>query len=374
MKKIKCITCHDVANYGASLQAYALQRFVTDLGYNYQIIDYKPKYQNSYDIWSIDGNRKLNVLARRFKPFHWYVAFKKYLKLKPTFPRLKSFALFKQNYLVCTKTYHSYKELLQDPPEADVYISGSDQIWNSLYENGKDPSFYLKFGDVSIKRLAYAASFGTPTIDEKYKVYVKSLLHGYDCITVREEDGVSILENLGHDGDVVLDPVFLLTSSVWSQAFDVDPVRKFGDYILVYDFYQEDSAFPDFVVAYAREHRLKVVSVNDRKMTKYADININDAGPIEFLHYIKNARFVVSNSFHATAFSVIFNIPFLVFYRNKQNTSRLYNFLERIGLQSRINPNNAISVSSDNIDWESVNEIVEEWRIKSQMCLKNMLK
>ena len=153
--KIRTITCHDVYNVGASLQAYALQTYLKSLGHDVKIIDYKPDYLSKHYRLDVVGNPKYD------KPFvrEAYLLAKLPERLH-ALPRKKTFDSFTAKHLDLTRRYTSNEELQADPPEADVFFAGSDQIWNPLFPNGKDPAFYLDFALHGI-RASYAASFAS---------------------------------------------------------------------------------------------------------------------------------------------------------------------------------------------------------------------
>ena len=159
--KIATITCHNVYNYGASLQAYALQRYLSQEGHDVEIIDYKPYYLNSRYNW-----RHIPAESRLY-PYKDYVGTQciyfllKNRKIYKTIGRKRKFDDFRQKFLTLTdNTYTSAEELRATPPQADLYIAGSDQIWNTACENGKDAAFYLDFGSDDTRRISYAASIG----------------------------------------------------------------------------------------------------------------------------------------------------------------------------------------------------------------------
>lgn len=155
--KIATITCHNVYNYGASLQAYALQRYLSQEGHDVEIIDYKPYYLNSRYNW-----RHIPAESRLY-PYKDYVGTQciyfllKNRKIYKTIGRKRKFDDFRQKFLTLTdNTYTSAEELRATPPQADLYIAGSDQIWNTACENGKDAAFYLDFGSDDTRRISYA--------------------------------------------------------------------------------------------------------------------------------------------------------------------------------------------------------------------------
>lgn len=169
--KIKTLTTYDVYNYGASLQAYALQHFLSNLGHDVEIINYQPYYlTRKYDYKWVNPESKLSkfILTR--------IAYRimKYLQRQTTLRRKKAFDIFNHQILKETSVkYTSYKSLCDNPPKADLYIVGSDQIWNVFYEAGRDPAFFLEFVKQGYKA-SYAASFSYLEIDTENKIRIKN--------------------------------------------------------------------------------------------------------------------------------------------------------------------------------------------------------
>ena len=214
--KICIITCHDVYNFGASLQAYALQHYLEELGHEVEIIDYRPGYlYKKYD-WKSFTSKKFDKLNSFFIT-RWMFRIAKWSYLRFSLGRKKCFDEFTKNYLKLTdKTYHTFEELKMNPPCADIIIAGSDQIWNPLFPNGKDPSYYIDFALSQTKRVSYAASFSVEYISDADKEFVKGMLAKMNRISVREYQGVDILKSLDiKNGVKVLDPVFLLDRNYW---------------------------------------------------------------------------------------------------------------------------------------------------------------
>jgi len=331
--KIKTITCHDVYNFGATLQAYALMKYLQDKGHEVEIIDYKPDYLSTrYNLWRIgprwEGKSPFIRIA--------YLALKFPGRLAERLsPGKRAFDKFKKNNMRITKKqFKNNEELKQDPPFAEVYIAGSDQIWNTSYKNGRDPAFYLDFSPPGIRRVSYAASFSISEILPEYKSFVRTMIKKLDYISVREREGLDILKSIGIEAGVhVLDPVFLLDQSIWNTLAD----KKITDkYLLVYDF-EQNEAVEAFVKKMAKEKGLKIFAVNNYKETPYADADYHDSGPEIFLSLIKNAEIVVGNSFHAVAFSLIFKKEFFVFGRIKQQVnSRMQDLLSLCDLNDRM--------------------------------------
>lgn len=139
-------------------------------------------------------------------------------------------------------------------------------------------------------------------------------------------------------------------------------------YILVYHIFNKTAGLSDFVKKEARRRHLKIVSINDKEPRSYADIQMNDCGPLQFLSLIYNAELVIADSFHATAFSLIFNKDFMIF-NSSSNISRIRDLLEKVSLTDRLN-----SRTCKEINWENVNNTISRERMKSQLFLKNILK
>lgn len=333
------MTCHHVYNYGATLQAYALQHYLERLGHEVEIIDYRLPSHRRYEWSYLPVEGRAYVVARKFSFLKWLIYLYRNRNYLKTWGRKKAFDSFDAEYLKMTEVvYRSTEDLRNSPPKADVYIAGSDQIWNTGMSNGHMPGYYLDFGDEHIKRISYAASFGLSDIRDDVKDFVKKEVSKLNAISVREISGVRILEAMGvADVDVVCDPVFLLTKEEWlriarqSKAYNLDN----DSYILLYDFIG-DLRMEDFCKRLSQDTGKKIVSVNDSDIRSYADININDAGPLEFVSLIDKAAYVIANSFHATAFSVILEKDFYTFdLTSNLNASRIVDFLSLCGLSER---------------------------------------
>lgn len=364
---IKTITCHDVYNYGASLQAYALQEYLISQGHNVEIIDYKPDYMRvHYDFWYVPKNSHYYKMAMNSKLIHFMLCCYFAPHRFATYGRKKKFDAFKEKFLKCTRRYNSFEELAADAPVADAYFAGSDQIWNSNLPNGKDPGYFLQFGKENTKRIAYAASFGIPEIQPEHRPLMSKWLEKFDAISVREKSALNILDTLNAKGINVVDPVFLLTKEQWSKFAGEQRMIK-EKYILVYDL---DLSNEDLKIEAKRLNALygyRIVAVNGLAKCPYAHKSINNAGPQEFLNLIKNAEFVISNSFHATSFCVIFNKRFATFYKHK-NISRMADLLECVGLKDSLNAQEP----KYEYNWDKVNEkLVEMCALSYDYIRKN---
>lgn len=361
--KIKTITCHDVYNAGASLQAYALSEYLLQQGHDVEIIDYKPDYLSKrYNFKAIDNPKYENFLI--FKIIYIILKFPKRLL---EHSGKKKFDKFREDYLRLTVRYCSLEELKQNPPLANLYIAGSDQIWNTLFQNGKDGAFYLAFAPKGTKKASYAASFSTETIAHEWKNRVKDWLSDFDNISVREKSAVKLLDEIGIKGQVVLDPVFLLTEEQWKKMIkNKKPSKK----IFVYDF--DRNNFMKEISLIAKE-KLEAKIISFFKVD-YSDENLKYPGPLEFLEVIYNSELIISNSFHATVFSLIFHKEFFVVKRNENINLRMMDLLKLVGLEDRMISTEKEFELVEPIDWGKVDQVLKEERDKSIEYLMEITK
>ncbi len=365
--KVCTITCHDVYNHGASLQAYALLKHLTKCNHQVEIIDYKPDYlSNHYNLFSIDNPKwEKNLLTKAV-----YLTLKVPMRI-PERKRKEAFDQFRLKHLQVTPTaYISNKHLKENIPEADAYICGSDQIWNSLHQNGKDPAFYLDFVPEEKIKASYAASFATDTIADKYKPLVKEQVEKLDGVAVREKSGVGILNQLNINRAVnVVDPVFLLDQEEWNQIGARDFDEK---YILIYDF-DNSQLIRRIATDIAIEKGYKIYTVNKTKQ-KYADRYFIFDGPETFVSLVKNAQFVISNSFHAAVFSVVYEKDFVIVNRTENINTRMRDLLDDLQLNERlVDEHYDVEELLSNINYRSVKRLLNEKINFSKQYLEDVL-
>lgn len=326
--RIRTITCHHSFNHGAMLQAYALQAYLQSLGHDVQVIDYRPYYMPQLHVnfnWAPDQYNYL-ILRQLYR-----IIKLPYLKLEQR--RRNALEQFFKKYISITDTeYQSISDLKENPPIADLYIAGSDQIWNTSFQNGNDAAFYLDFGEPN-RRISYAASFATESLKSGTEEFVKNKLDNLDAISVRERSGLQILQELGYEGRIVVDPVFLLNKEWWNQ-FD-NPDLESKRYVLTYDFEKNGTNIASIAKRLASLADCKVYSVSPFKRD-YADKCFVDVSPDVFVSLIKHAQCVISNSFHGTAFSIIYEVPFFVVNRKDGLNTRMKDLLDHYGLTERI--------------------------------------
>ena len=359
--KLGLLTFHNAANYGASLQAYALQKFLTDKGYDCEYINYVNasrghEYSMTWHIFDSLCHGKLTSAAA-------YLAGSPFLTL-----RKLRFNKFYSQYLKKTeKVYRTSAEAAELNGKYDRFIVGSDQVWNPAC-NGDDTAFLLDFVKNNRERISYSSSFGVATIDEKHREAYKENLSSFHTLAVRESIGRDLIRELtGRDAQVVLDPVMLLTKEQWMQM--VPDKKKKERFIFSYT--NRDSQIADFFkTGYKLEGRKHYILsrytrpqdfINPTSRVKYG------MSPQEFVSVIANADLVVSASFHCLAMSIILNRPFVaILTGDKGKDERPLNILRALDLESRIlNPGMTVANVQAPIDWESVNKKIEKLKASS---------
>ncbi len=363
--KIKTITCHDVYNAGAKLQCFALSKWFENQGHDVEIIDYRPYYLTSaYKLFGVNNPRYRGnpILSLIYIVAHLP---KKLKKLK----QRRAYDRFSAKYLKYTPTqYTKFSELQQNPPQADLFVAGSDQIWNTLFPNGKDSAFYLDFASDSAVKSSYAASFATPNIEPQHMELVTNYLKRLDHISVRERSGLQILAECGVDGgEQVVDPVFLFSADEWRNMLDIPTIDD--NYILVYDFDGSPNVERS-AKQLAKHYDCKIYSIQD---LGYSDRVLDDIDPIGFLSYIIGAKSTVSNSFHATAFSLIFHKDFWLIPRNEDINTRMEDLLTSVELSRRVIKASESITFEDNIEWHNVDKKLQIDTLRSTGYLNMVL-
>lgn len=327
---------HSSDNHGSSIQSFALYHFIkSNTNGDVSVIDYRPQYIASH------GN-------------YFKYTLKKILFRKIRNEIKEKFTEFNKNMLKLTdESYSDYSQLCENTPEADVYITGSDQIWNTDYPCGNDDAYYLGFVKKGIK-IAYAASLGRTPIPEKSLEWMKPRISGFDFISVREQSSVQALESIYENKIThVCDPTMFLCDDDYKKIA-VKPKRK--KYAVIY--LCEKSPLLDAAVEYVREkYNCEIIQLVGMKKQAACDSYERSIGPSEWLGYIQNAEFVLSGSFHATVFSIIFKKQFIDILPSK-NTARMEQLLSQLGLSDRIVRSAEDLENIKDIDYDEVYRIL----------------
>lgn len=373
-KRVGIITFHFAHNYGTVLQAYGLITCLRSLGVTAHIIDYHPSYVE-------DGGRFKFPLSKNDFRANLIIAYQKYAKAMKKFKtdyglnnKYKNFQ--KTHLFIDGITYQSIENLRENPPDFDIYISGSDQIWNPSEQFGVDPAYFLDFGDKSIKRFSYASSFGRDTIPEHSHQQIGQLLKNFSAISVREKSGVDIVRKISNlTASWMPDPTILQDNYEAITEKPNESVPYMMSYVL-----RSGQGILDVQKHLAERLNLKiVVPYNPMKRWKGVGETIYP-GPEEWLGYIKYSDFVVTNSFHGTVFSILFNKPFIniALSGNKSGLNeRAKSLLSRVGLEHRLitdlSKSKIDKLIDENIDWLSVNEKLAALRESGISFIKSQL-
>jgi polysaccharide pyruvyl transferase WcaK-like protein len=359
MKKISIITILDNQNIGTYLQAYAFSEILKERGADPSYINYRRKHE------SVLNNVK-HILKKRERSFFHSVISAFYRMIVLIISKRKMRIFIKKNANLSEKKYSSSFELKKSPPLADLYITGSDQVWNSIYNKGIDAAYFLDFAPECKKRIAYAASIGMDSFPLQEEKFIVSLLLKYDAISVREMQAAELLKKIGIPGvKLVLDPTLLLNKTAWEKIGMQDTFKKEEPYLLIYSV--EDSR-KDLVsscaLQVAQERNLKIYQVSSgwfRDRVGDCDRYFSFSTPQRFINLIMQADFMVVSSFHGTAFSVNLNKQFVSVCPDKYN-SRIENLLTLLRLENRIVRDKNFTLPSSDYDADLVNEILQRER------------
>ena len=361
--KICTVTCHNALNHGARLQACALLHYLNGLGHTAEVVDYRPDYMSFRDkVW--------------YRPAvsvkEWAKLFLRLRQRMDSVCRYENFEKFSDRFIPRTgRMYGSVGELQAAPPQADVYIAGSDQIWNTSFRNGTDAAYYLDFGTPETKRISYAASFALSSLSPECEPFVKAHLAAFDSISVRESSGLKILSSLGFSGCTSVDPVFLLPAAEWDTLLGCrDSAER---YILVYDVMGGCKRIKRVAKRLAKLSGCKIYSIGSCRLG-YASENFTQAAPDKFVELVRNARCVVSNSFHGTAFAMIYHREFFVVDRADGLNERMHDLLSQSGLQSRLaDVHTPDSVLNERISYKEVDNLLHRQIAESEKFLRETL-
>ena len=376
--KTYTITCHNVFNCGASLQAFALQQYIKSLGIDNKIIDYNPAYLSWHyrlSWWIPSKSSHYNLLKRNPLLRVFYVIIRYFMELK-TIRRKKRFEEFNKE-LDLTVRFYNLEQLSIILSKGDVFIVGSDQVWNSdTLENGMDPVFYLDFVTEG-KRISYAASFGTQKLGIDIDV-LNNYLNRFAGISLRENSAQLLIQPLGLKASVVCDPVFLISRSQWQSLGkrSVLDSECMNEFLLVYNLGKKDEKLVKDVHWLSNKNGINIVNIVNSDAGKLRGAkNYLNIGPYDFLSLLSKASMVFTNSFHAVAFSLIFNKDFFV-YSNTVSGSvgRITDLLDSISLKGRIVDDNNPIHKIQPIEYSKYNQSLNDYIGYSKDWLNAYLK
>lgn len=364
--KIALITIHWANNYGASLQTFATVKALSKYG-EVSVLDYRNPYTGKGMLWIRFGTNPRDILRMS----------KDIFRLIPRYRVIKKFKNFTYKNFNLTDTLRNDSDFKKLENRFDIFVSGSDQIWNPKIINEQgiiDIHYFLDFVTAKNK-ISYASSLGTYKYSEKEAQQITPLLNSYDSISVREQDSsIYLSELLQKDVTHVVDPTLLHTKEEWLTFFDIDVNHNEEPYILVYALHK-DKLLKQVVEKVVEELNLRVITIDQDPFTNFkCDRHIRDASPEEFVKLFSQASFIITNSFHGTCFSVNFNIPFVV-TTPASSINRIESLLKAINIEERITIGENLSeLINKHIDFDLINTNLHQLRSISNSYLLKAIK
>lgn len=365
MKSVGIITYHGSHNYGSMLQAYALQQTVLKLGYKCEIINFRTERQKRFYRPFFCSTERRRLLKALIFPVLAYGDMRKYR-------RFEKFLC--EKLILSEKEYATGSELKNAAPTYDAYVSGSDQIWNT-YCFDFDSVYFLDFVKNG-RKIAYAPSMGPKPLEEvssEYYSMIRDNVRGYDAVSVREALAASLVKEIsGIEAEVTLDPTLLIPEDEWRIVAGEKPLVD-NPYLLLYTPWYNEHLY-EAAARLAEKLDLDVVcTIHDSylKWRKNRRFHFRLAtGPVEFLNLVMNSRYVVSGSFHAVVFSIIFRKPFYTL--NGKADSRVAPLLAQTHLEHFAEfPDEIITDNQSKLS--SANKLLQPLIDQSITYLKNSL-
>lgn len=368
--KASLITIHTGANFGTVLQAIASVFVLKKNGLNVTIVNYIPP-RSTYS-YAISETKSLVKKASGFNKI--IEAMRGGVKVYRLFNTNKVFVGTIKKYCTLSKKIYNEDCFAKKCPLADVYITGSDQVWNTYHNQGIDNHYF--FSGVCGRKVSLASSIGMDALSDIEKKVYYQFLSEYEAISVREDRAVDILREIGIKAIHVLDPTLMLNRDEWYRTISFKRLIK-PNYLLIYIPYNVIDKAPilEFAKRVAYEKSIKLVTF-DGILSKEdgVDYVLKGVNPKGFLSLMYYADYVITNSFHGTAFSINMNRNFWIYMPSKF-TSRIESLLDLCDLKGRIvNGNGEFLNIDDNINYDMVNSILDKERGKFNDYVSSIVK
>lgn len=386
--KIGIINFHCSNNYGAVLQCLALQDYLTIRGHDCYVIDYEPRYIIQQQIpfgnpfffatWAKKEYSESNFFLKIYKMFlrtgHCIYNYRYAITRKRRNSHFRSFC--KAN-LKMTSIYTNNAAIESNPPIFDVYVSGSDQIWNPKVTYSRlDSVYFLNFAPNNKKKIAYAVSPCQLEIS-LYKDELSYYLNKYTAISLREKDKLNELQKITHNNiETMIDPTLLLEKTNYSKYED-NSIKLPKSYVLIYGFSTKENPWllSDIASDFAEQDKLPIFNISIEPILVRKGIkNYPSLGPGQFLTFVKNADFIVTNSFHGTAFSIIYEKNF-VSVEKKITASRMGELMTQLNLSDRLincyDDKLLDNIKKTPINYSKIRKIISEYKKKSDFFFKS---
>jgi len=366
--KIGIVTPFNSGNVGTLLQAFATQRVINNLGYDADVVDYSYRASNNPFLVS-------NLVRRGLKNYLMAIA-GHLLRL----PKRKRILAFIGDNLKLSVPVRDHDELCELNGVYDYFLVGSDAVWNTG-PFGLELAYLLDFVFDNNKKGNYASSFGSSNVPEEHRGVFERYLSEFRFLSVREVRGQELIRGLiGREVPVVLDPTLLLDSGFWSGFAEKSELRFDRGFIFVAEYSISEKLLSDALVL-ADKFDCDIVCAFPPKGKRVKARVLLKADPCDFMFLIKNARFVLTDSFHVSVFSVNFNTSFMSYVtdRTKVSASRFESAFGLFGLMDRLVYDNSevrsecLADSYSDVDFEGVNLVLEREREASMGYLREQL-
>ena len=372
-------------NYGQQLQCFALQKYLIGLGHDAYLIKYMPtshiplwrriarsvKYRLLVSSEQKEKDRNTKLISERNKLLNCRRGFKE----------------FRDKYIKSTEiVYRNIKELRNNPPAADIYICGSDQVWNNSLKDPDTAGWFLDFGKPTVKRVSYAASIGRDIDSSEINRFTK-YLKNFNAISVREQKAYTLCHQLGFDKSIIaIDPTLLLNSSAYdSIGIDSNGTDVAGKpYVFIYTLNirtAEEIYWDDFQKIIAKDG-LQIRSVSSSGYLPAREllpgVQNEQATIPEWLSSIKHSEYVITTSFHGVVFCLLYHKPFYAVLLNNEyskGNDRIISLLEFLHLSNLIvsNSESLKQINFENIDWIDIDAMIALLRQKSTHFIDDTL-
>lgn len=353
--KCSIITIHHIHNFGSVFQAYALSHFLEINGYDTEIIDYRPGY---YEL----GRNKLKTAVGRALNYGSYSN------------RKRKFENFISKYeTLSEKRFGSVSELEMYYKDCNnhIFIAGGDQLWNTYHPCGNDEAYKLVFTN-SRKKIAYGTSMGRDNYSDEELIKLATSVKEFQFIMLREQSTVDLFRKYTtNQVNHVIDPVGLLDIKEFKTIALRPKIDK--PYAVMY-LADSGELLDQAIEILSKKMGLKIVHICGFKKKCYCDYFIKDAGPEEILGYILHADFVLSASFHATMFSLMFEKQFATLLPGEHTNARITDLLDYVGFENRvIHCEKELKQLENKIDYAHANQLIKDFRKESRKALLSTL-
>ena len=375
MIKASVITLHNVNNYGSALQTYATQKVLENLGCQVEFVDYWRKNQTNRQ----KAEQLLESMTlKRFQKLWGTTAQTRemtvsLLEWMLKFRKMPTRKFLEETVTISKKAYYSFEELKRDPPQADIYITGSDQVWNSIWNQGLELPLFLEYAPEGKKRIAFAASIGRTNFDTAEIPATKELLAKYSAISVREQSAVDLLAQIGIPAEPILDPTLMLDADQWKQIATFHKKRQ-RPYLLIYQL-NPNPDMDKYAEQLAKRKGYEIIRIGySHSARKKVGHCVMRPSVSDFLGYFVNAQCILTDSFHATAFSLNLGKRFIVILPSRFAT-RIESILQLTGTQSRqLVSYDDFDIAEKDYDIQHVQNVLKRERERGFSFLANALK